>query len=103
VITVHDEPGATLLKFSGPATLYESQDMRNGFRSALSQGQDLRIDLENSGPWDLAGLQVLISTVTTAHKSGMSVRLVQVPGVCRELSERSGLLDWLTTVTESFH
>jgi ABC-type transporter Mla MlaB component len=103
LITVHEDPDATLLKLSGPVTLYESQDMREALRGALGHGKDLRIDLETSGPWDLAGLQVLISTVTTARKSGHSVRLFQVPGVCRELSERSGLLDWLSAVTESFH
>ncbi len=103
MITVHEDPDATLLKLSGPATLYESQDLRDGLRGALALGKDLRIDLETSGPWDLAGLQVLISTVATGHKSGLAVRLLQVPGVCRELSERSGLLDWLNAATESFH
>lgn len=103
MITVHEESGATLVKVAGPATLYESQDMREALRSALARGTDLRINLEASGPWDLAGLQILISTATTAHKSGQAVRLVQVPGVCRELSERSGLLDWLSAITESFH
>ena len=103
MITVHEDSGATLLKLTGPATLYESQAMRDALREALARGKDLRVDLELSGPWDLAGLQVLISAVTTAHKSGQAVRLVQVPGVCRELSERSGLLDWLSAVTDSFH
>jgi hypothetical protein len=30
------------------------------------------------------------------------VRLVQVPGVCREAAERSGLADWLAGVADSF-
>ena len=90
------------LVLSGPVTLYESAEVRESFASALAEGKDLRIDLETSGPWDLAGLQLLISVVATGRKGSQTVRLAHVPGGCREIAERSGLAAWLAEVAESF-
>ena len=87
---------------SGPATLYELSEIRESLLSAFSEGKDLRIDLETSGPWDLSGLQLLISATSSGRKAGQSVRLVHVPRVCAEIAERSGLSDWLNAVTDSF-
>ena len=97
-----DETSATTVTLSGPATIYESSEVRDTFLTALTEGNNVRIDLETSGPWDLSGLQLLVSVVTTGHKAGLSVRLVNVPGVCREIAERSGLAGWLADATESF-
>ena len=80
-----DEILATVVSLSGPITLYESSEVRDRLLTAMSEGKDLRVDLETSGPWDLAGLQLLISVVASGHKEGLSVRLVNVPGVCRSL------------------
>ncbi len=90
------------LVLSGPVTLYESAEVRESFVSALAEGKDLRIDLETSGPWDLAGLQLLVSVVASGQRTGQSVRFVNLPGVCREVAERSGLIGWLTEATDSF-
>ena len=46
---------------TGPITLYEVSAVRETLRMALAEGKRLRIDLSDSGPWDLAGLQLLIS------------------------------------------
>jgi ABC-type transporter Mla MlaB component len=99
-----NEPNSTPLKLSlsGPITLYESLEVRETLRAALAEKRDLRVDLDASGPWDLAGLQLLVSLANTAHKAGLSVRLVHVPGVCREVAERSGLGPWLERISESF-
>ncbi|MGE3821009.1 MAG: lipid asymmetry maintenance protein MlaB [Isosphaeraceae bacterium] len=86
----------------GPITLYESVEVREILRAALAERKDLRVDLDASGPWDLAGLQLLVSLVNSCEKAGRSVRLVNVPGVCREIAERSGLGDWLAGSTDSF-
>ena len=86
---------------SGPATLYESSELRETLLAAFGEGKDLVIDLETSGPWDLAGLQLLIAAVVSGEKSGSSVRLANVPGVCTEIAERSGLLEWLHGVLDS--
>lgn len=94
-----DEPGARTLVLSGAVTLYESSEVRETLIAALAERKDLRIDLETSGPWDIAGLQLLVSVVATGRRAGQSVRLVHVPGVCREVAERSGLTDWLAGVS----
>jgi ABC-type transporter Mla MlaB component len=97
-----DEFGVQTLALTGPITLYESSNVREKLQRAIAEGKDLKIDLETSGPWDLAGLQLLISAVATGHKAGLAVGLVRVPGVCREIAERSGLAAWLTVAAESY-
>ncbi len=94
--------GVNLIALSGPATLYESSEIRETLLTALAEGKDLRVDLETSGPWDLAGIQLLISVTASGRKSGVSVRLVNLPRACSEIAERSGLSDWLNAVTDSF-
>jgi ABC-type transporter Mla MlaB component len=99
---VLDDLHASTLVLSGPATLYESSEIRETLLTALTEGKDLRVDLETSGPWDLAGLQLLISSEISGRKSSLAVRLVHVPRGCAEVAERSGLTDWLKNVSESF-
>lgn len=103
-MSVDEFDAATLtLALSGPITLYESVDVRETLITALSQGKNLAIDLATSGPWDLAGLQLLVSVAATGRKSGLGVKFLNVPRVCREIAERSGLGDWLAEVAESYH
>jgi ABC-type transporter Mla MlaB component len=92
----------TPVMVSGPVTLYEASEVRDTLRTALDAGQPLAIDLETSGPWDLAGLQLLIATAASAQAAGVSVRFEHVPRVCGELAERCGLRDWLESLTDSF-
>lgn len=87
---------------SGPITLYESGEVREMLRAAVTERKDLRVDLDASGPWDLSGLQLLVSLVNSCEKAGVSVRFLNVPGVCREIAERSGLGPWLAESTDSF-
>ena len=94
--------GFHLVALSGPATLYELPEIRELLVAALAEGKDVRIDLETSGPWDLAGLQLLISAAASGRRSGQAIRLVNVPRVCAEVADRSGLADWLGTVTDSY-
>jgi ABC-type transporter Mla MlaB component len=97
-----DELGVSTVMLSGPVTLYESSEVRETLQAALGEGKDLRVDLETSGPWDLAGLQLLVSAVASGRKAGLAVRLAHVPGVCREIAERSGLSGWLAEASDSF-
>lgn len=87
---------------SGPVTLYESAEVRDHLRAALESGDPVLIDLETSGPWDLAGLQLLASALASGREAGVVVRLTHVPRVCAELAERSGLGDWLAGHADSF-
>ncbi len=65
---------------TGPVTLYEVAAVRESLRTALAEGKPLRIDLGDSGPWDLAGLQLLVSCVKTARRSEQDA----APGQCPE-------------------
>jgi ABC-type transporter Mla MlaB component len=94
--------GLNLVTLSGPATLYELTELRETLVTALAEGKDLRIDLETSGPWDLGGLQLLVSAAASGRKTGQSVRLANVPRVCAEIAERSGLSPWLKDMADSF-
>jgi anti-anti-sigma regulatory factor len=69
-------------------------------RMALADLTPLLIDLSDSGPWDLAGLQLLVSCDQSARSHDQSMRLVAVPEVCAEVAERSGLAEWLASVRE---
>jgi ABC-type transporter Mla MlaB component len=95
-----DEPDVVTMALSGPVTLYESTEVREALIAALANGKHLRINLETSGPWDLAGLQLLISAVASGRKIGKSVGFVSVPQVCSEIAERSGLGRWLAVAAE---
>jgi ABC-type transporter Mla MlaB component len=95
-----DQPDLETIALEGPATIYEVTALRESLRSALSQGKDLRIDLGETGKWDLAGLQLLISCIKTGHAQGRTVRVARTPNVCVEVAERCGLADWLRSVME---
>lgn len=97
-----DGSGTNAVVLSGPATIYEALEVRETLHTAISEGSDVRFNLETSGPWDLAGLQLLISAVASGQKAGRTVRFVQVPRVCVEIAERSGLADWLRGASESY-
>ncbi|WP_406697587.1 STAS domain-containing protein [Singulisphaera sp. Ch08] len=94
--------GFHTVSLSGPATLYELAEIRESLLAAIAVGKDLRIDLETTGPWDLAGLQLMISATASGRRAGQAVRLVNVPRVCAEIAERSGLSNWLSSVTDTF-
>jgi ABC-type transporter Mla MlaB component len=96
------EPPVNTVMLSGPMTLYESAEIRDHLRTALEAGRPLRFNLETSGPWDLAGLQLLVSAVAAGRQANLDVRFEHVPRVCAEIAERSGLRDWLAGLTDSF-
>ncbi|MCY2932761.1 MAG: STAS domain-containing protein [Planctomycetota bacterium] len=89
------------LTISGPVTIYEVRDWRETLLHSLKSGTSLEVDLHTSGPWDTAGLQLLISFVNTGHQRDCDVRLLLVPKVCRDLAKRAGLSEWLTRRTAS--
>jgi ABC-type transporter Mla MlaB component len=95
-----DQSNSQVVILSGSATIYEASAIRDRLRDALAEGKNLRIDLSETGKWDLAGLQLLVSGVRTAHRLGLNVRLEGVPRNCREVAERSGLLAWLESVMD---
>jgi ABC-type transporter Mla MlaB component len=88
------------IHLTGPVTLYEVAAVREALRTALVEGKPLRIDMEDSGPWDLAGVQLLVSCANSTRGVEQKVSLVNVPKVCADVAERSALGGWLATVRE---
>ncbi len=85
---------------TGPITLYEVSAVRETLRMALAEGKPLRIDLSDSGPWDLAGLQLLVSCVKTARNRDRDGTLGQRPeALCRD-RRAIGLSEWLRSVQD---
>jgi ABC-type transporter Mla MlaB component len=95
-----DRSNEITISIEGPATIYEVKALREMMRQALRKPGSLKIDLGESGKWDLAGLQLLISCVRAGQSDGRTVRLLRVPRLCTEVAERSGLAQWLNSVTE---
>lgn len=91
----------TTLEIAGPVTLEESPRWRTLLLNALGQEKDLRIDLAESGPWDLAGLQLVIAVLASGDRSGQNVRLTRVPRVFATIAERAGLTEHLERAMES--
>jgi ABC-type transporter Mla MlaB component len=88
------------IRLTGPITLYEVSAICETLRMALAEGKQLRIDLSDSGPWDLAGVQLLISCAQSARNRDLAVRLAGIPASCARVAERSGLSDWLVGMQE---
>jgi ABC-type transporter Mla MlaB component len=99
-VTESDPPQGAEYVLIGPVTLYEVAAVREALRSALAEGSPLRIDLRESGPWDIAGLQLLISCVRSGGRRGQEVRIAHPPRSCSDIAERSGLSEWLRSVEE---
>jgi anti-anti-sigma regulatory factor len=91
---------AKTIQLTGPITIYEVSAVRESLRVALIEGKRVRIDLGESGPWDLAGVQLLVSCVKSARNRGVEARLSNVPKICVDIAERSGLTDWLISVRD---
>lgn len=89
------EPIDTTILLTGPVTVYEVGTIRETLRAALAEGTGVRIDLCDSGPWDVAGLQLLVSCLKSGRERGQLVQLLNTPRVCAEMAERSGLSEWL--------
>ena len=98
IMSIRIEDKTILL--TGPVTVYEVATVRETLRDALAEGKPVRIDLSDSGPWDVAGLQLLISCVKSGRLRGQEVRLGNVPRPCTDLAQRYGLSDWLRSVVD---
>ena len=98
-MTVEQTETKTIL-LTGPITLYEVSAVRETLSLRSGGGKALRIDLSDSGPWDLAGLQLLVSCVKTARNRDREARLINVPKICVEIAERTGLAEWLRSVQD---
>src|SRR5262245_59848661 len=90
-----EPPREKTIRLTGPVTIYEVTAVRENLRAALADEQHVRIDLADSGPWDVSGLQLLISCVKSGENRDQPVKLVNVPRGCADIAGRSGLTEWL--------
>jgi ABC-type transporter Mla MlaB component len=94
------ERAMTTVEVTGPVTRAETARWRDAFSDGLARGGGLRIDLTGSGPWDLAGVQLLLATIASGRRAGRSISLARVPNVLKVVAERAALLDQLAAITE---
>lgn len=84
----------------GPMTLAEAHRVREALLSAFAPGRDVVLDLGAAGPWDLAGLQLVLSALATGRKAGQGVRLVRPPAALRAIADQAGVADALAGAIE---
>jgi ABC-type transporter Mla MlaB component len=72
-------------------TLAEAPRWREALLAALARGHDLRLDLAAAGPWDLAGLQLVLAAMASGRRAGQAVRLDRVPRVLLAIAEQAAL------------
>jgi ABC-type transporter Mla MlaB component len=94
------ERAVTTVEVTGPVTRAEVVRWCGAFSDVLARGRGLRIDLAGSGPWDLAGVQLLLAAVASGERAGRPISLARVPNVLSAVAERAGLLDRLVAITE---
>jgi anti-anti-sigma regulatory factor len=94
------ERALTTVEVTGPVTRAEAARWREAFSDGLARGKGLRLDLAGSGPWDLAGVQLLLAAVASGRRAGRPIVVAGVPGVLLAVAGRSGLLDRLAAITE---
>jgi hypothetical protein len=83
------------VEVTGPVTRAEVGRWRTLLADGLAQGRGLRIDLAESGPWDLAGVQFLLATLASGKRAGQPVELARVPDVLMKVAERAAVRDQL--------
>ncbi len=89
----------TFVAVSGPVTMDTVARWHGQLSDVLARGQGLRLDLEGAGPWDLAGVQLLLATMATSKRSGRPIVLAHVPNVLIAIAERAALRDELAAIT----
>ena len=91
----------TTVVVTGPLTRDEVARWHDAFADGLARGRGLRIDLAESGPGDLAGVQLLLAAIASGRRAGWPIILARVPDVLTAVAERAGLRDRLAAVTEA--
>ena len=88
----------TTIEVTGPLTLAEAPRWRSALSDGLVQGQGLRLDLADSGPWDLSGVQLLVAAIVSSKRAGRPIVLAHVPNVLIAIAERAALRDQLSAI-----
>ena len=89
----------TTVEVTGPVTLAEVAQWRDTLSASLTRSQGLRLDLAGSGPWDLAGVQLLVATIASGKRAGLPIVLTHVPNVLIAVVERAALRDQFAAIS----
>jgi ABC-type transporter Mla MlaB component len=92
-------PAVTTVEVTGPVTRAEVAQWRGAFAEGLLRGGGLCIDLAGSGPWDVAGVQLLLAAMASGRRLGRPVSLARVPNVLTVVAERAALRAHLAEIT----
>ena len=95
-----DESAEVTLAITGPLTLSEVPRWRDAWLAVGASARVVTVDLADAGPWDLAGLQLILAGLASARRGGASVRLVRVPEVCLAIAEQAGVAEVLARNVE---
>jgi ABC-type transporter Mla MlaB component len=87
------------VEVTGPVTRAEVAQWQSVFAEGLLRGGGLRIDLAGSGPWDVAGVQLLLATMASGRRAGRPVSLARVPNVLTAVAKRAALREHLAEIT----
>jgi anti-anti-sigma regulatory factor len=99
-LRVSSDRPATTVEVSGPLTLAEAPRWREALLAAMARGHDLRLDLAAAGPWDLAGVQLVLAAIASGGRAGQGVRLARVPRGFLAIAEQAGLGEHLAATIE---
>src|SRR4051794_11432982 len=86
----------TTVDVDGPVTRAEVAWWHVAFSEGFARGGGMRIDLAKSGPWDIAGVQLLLAAGASARHLGRPLNWTGVPDVLTALARRAGLLDQIS-------
>ena len=90
---------ATTVGVTGPVTRAEVAHWQRVFAEGLARGGGLCIDLADSGPWDVAGVQLLLATMASGRRAGRPITLARVPTVLTAVAQRAALSARLAEIT----
>jgi len=66
---------------------------RDALSETVARGQNVRLNLAESGPWDIAGLQLMLALIASCDRAGLHLALTAAPQVFVTVAERAGVLD----------
>lgn len=85
------EGGPATVALAGPITLAEAPRVRDALLTAFASGRNVCIYLEEAGPWDLSGLQLIFAALATGRRTGQGVRLSRLPEGFLSVAEQAGV------------
>ena len=88
-------------ELTGPITRAEVAFWRDALAEAVARDGGLTMDLGASGPWDMAGVQMLVSAMISVERAGGVVRMTRAPKIFLNIIERAALSDRFASAIES--